>query len=135
VLPSWYRRPIRPGDTGPDVVALKRIFGLDWETPWDDASVMLLRGYYGTDTVTPEIAAAIGEAAAPAAGLPPLWFERDLHMGDYGNDVDAVRRILGLRPGVYDETLRDAVKRYEGNHGINPTGVVTEKLALIMGEA
>ena len=26
-VPSWYRRPLGPGDSGPDVVVLQRLIG------------------------------------------------------------------------------------------------------------
>lgn len=134
MLPLWFKREIHPGDSGPDVRAVKRILGLDYDSEWNADSQTLLRGYYGVDVITAEIAEQIGEAAATAEGLPPLWYTRDLQIGDYGDDVDAVRKILGLKPGIYDTSCFNAVKRFEGNHGINPTGVVTESLALIMGE-
>lgn len=135
MAPTWFKREIRPGDSGPDVRVVKRILGLAYDDVWDAPAQALCRGYYGTDGISAEIAERIGEAAADAEGLPPLWYSRDLSLGDYGDDVDSVRSILRLPPGVYDVKCSDAVKRFEGNHGINPTGLVTEDLAKIMGEA
>jgi hypothetical protein len=133
--PSWFKREIRHGDVGPDVVCVKRILGLDWETPWDTSAEVLLRGYYGTGVVTAEVAEKIGERAADAAGLAPEWYYRDLTVGDYGDDVDAVRKLIGLEAGVFCPRMRDAVKRYEGTHGRNPTGIVDLELARMLGEA
>jgi peptidoglycan hydrolase-like protein with peptidoglycan-binding domain len=133
--PKWFRREIRPGDSGPDVVTVKRILGLDYSNSWDESAAMLLRGYFGSEVITAEIAEQIGESAAEAAGLPPEWFERELRADAQGVDVDILRKILGLRPGTYDTECEAAVRRYQGNHGIIPTGLVNESLARLMGEA
>ncbi len=135
MTPRWYVREIHAGAAGPDVKACKRILGLDWETPWDVEAQVLLRGYFGQDHVTAEIAEKIGESEASAAGLPPEWYARDLVPGMWGPDVDAVRRIMTLGHGIYDDALESAVRRYQSNHQITPTGVVTEDLALLLGEA
>jgi peptidoglycan hydrolase-like protein with peptidoglycan-binding domain len=135
-MPHWFTREIRPGDTGPDVRAVKRILGLDYETIWDSDCVTVLRGYFGSDVITAEIAEKIGETAATAAGIPPEWWaDRDLGPGDYGDDVDAVRKIFKLKPGAYDSHVENAVRRFQSNHEIAPTGRITEDLALLMGEA
>lgn len=132
--PKWWRRPIRKGHLGPDASAAQRILGLP-EGIWDDACVAVLKGYYSTDVLTEDIAQRIGEAEATAAGLPPLWWEdRELSFGMYGDDVDAVRKLLGLPPGAFDEKTTNALKRYEQNNGRWPTGVVTQELALLLGE-
>lgn len=135
MIPKWYVREIRAGMAGPDVKTCKRILGLDWETPWDGTAQVLLRGYFGRDYVTADIAEKIGESEAAAEGLPPEWYVRDLEPGMWGPDVDAVRKILDLGHGIYDDHMESAVRRYQSNHQIVPTGTINEELSLLLGEA
>lgn len=65
----------------------------------------------------------------------PMWFRRELRYGDYGSDVDTVRRKLLLEPGVFDETLSRIVKGLALRNGVTFEGSLNARLAELIGES
>lgn len=133
--PSWYRRPLRRGDIGGDVRVVRRKLGLPEGNVLDDAATSRLRGAFGTVVVDGNVATALGEAAATAAGLAPLWFTRDIQLGDEGGDVRAARSQLGMSDDrIFDQEMDDAVRRVQSNAHIPPTGIIGRDEAEILGD-
>lgn len=137
--PSWYRRPIGRGDTGPDVkVALRRL-GLDPDEPYGDLAVVRVRGiarklglYRHDGVVDEQIAAWLGEAEITKAGLLPAWF--CLKIGDNGTQVAAAAKLLGMATSEFTSEMEDAVRRFQSSKRIEPTGVIDAETARSLGE-
>lgn len=127
------------GDHGPDVDIVRRKLGLPPgkfdRSAWQRvAGIARERGLPETGEVTEAIASVLGESEAARAGLTPQWFRRELHRGDFGPDVSAVRTLMGLDDGPFDHTLEAAVRRYESGAGLQITGKVGIAVARLMGE-
>lgn len=138
--PSWFKRPIGPGDTGPDVKVVLRKLGLDPEEPYGDLAVTRVKGlarsmaiYDHDGSVDSTIAALLGEAEIVKAGLIPAWYT--IKLGDYGTHVASVAKLLGETvTEEYTVELADAVRRFQSSKRLEPTGVVDAETARALGE-
>lgn len=66
----------------------------------------------------------------------PLWFKRDIHIGDVGPDVRIVRRKLGFQPdGPYDLSVSRMVMSLAKKKNIEFSGSVTANEAEALGPA
>lgn len=144
MIPLWYTREIHISDTGPDVRVVRRKLGLDPDQPYDVIAAERIRGMaakrkVNTDgEVNQPVAEALGESAANAAGLAPEWYERDLQLWYEGEDVRALRKILGVdnvNDNRYDPDLEAAVRRYQSANDLPVDGLVNEELAKKLGDA
>lgn len=141
--PTWFSRVIYPDDYGPDVAAVQALLGLPTTGRYDGLTqsyvrgVQFLSGKQRTGVVDAETAEVLGERARVQEGLAPTWFEHEAGEGHHCPCVLAVRQLLEV-PHVgnpdYDVTLADAVKRFQGNRGLEVTGVVDAETAKLLGE-
>ena len=67
--------------------------------------------------------------------MTPLWYHREIARGDFGPDVDVVRRKLGLGPGIYDEIVEERIRGLARAKKIEVTDEVTPELADALGES
>ena len=138
--PSWFTRELVEGDEGPDVLIVQRKLGAPMTGVMDQATTTRVRGFqkkHGleeTGTVTKKTAAKAGEKAAK--GQAPEWYERALSEGDTGEDVSALRATIGQPnvPNYYDNTLADAVRRFQAEVGIKPTGKFDKATAVALSD-
>lgn len=132
-MTSWFRRDLEAGDSGPDVEVVQRRLGAAVTGLFDAETVSYVRGLQRmkglpvTGEVDERTADVIGEPAR--AGLLPTWFNRSLTRGDSGEDVAALRRYLGLSGSSFDHELELAVRRFQSEHMLHPTGVFDEEAA------
>lgn len=77
-------------------------------------------------------------ALAEADTLPPVSTKINLHPGDSGVDIAAIRMKLELREGIkgrssssdiYDDKLAEALKGFQQRHGLEPDGVLNAETA------
>lgn len=142
-VPRWFKRELYIGDEGPDVRVVRRKLGLPDEGPYDRIVAERIRGmakHKNIETdgeVNADVAEALGESAVNLAGLTPEWYVRDLQLWFEGEDVRALRGILGV-PNVeddrYDPDLEAAVRRFQSANGLPVDGLVTADLAVLLGE-
>ena len=135
----WWRRELGLGDRGPDVDLLQlklRCFEQGTYGPETEARVRALQKRLGrpvTGRLDRETAEALGEA--PRASQRPEWYVRTLCPGDTGEDVRALRRMLGLSDGdKFTRGVEDAVRRLQSSLGIPPDGTVDADIAIVLGE-
>lgn len=135
--PSWYKRPIGVGDTGPDVKVVLRKLGLDPDGPFDQLATCRVKGVARTlgifnhDGVVDEtIAGKLGEAAT--AGLLPEWFS--LRLGDTGTMVARAGTLLGWETSEFTEEMEAVVRRFQSASRIEPTGILDAETARALGE-
>jgi murein L,D-transpeptidase YcbB/YkuD len=146
-VPSWYYREIHLGDIGPDVDVIRRKFGLA-PGSYDHTCEGMVRAMAKKknvpslgETVDAEAAEMIGESEAARAGLVPSWYEMEIRPEDvfdyFGDDVRLLRGRLALDVGsdVWTPEVVDAVRRFQSQHGLLPTGTVDETFAKALGEA
>lgn len=123
MIPAWWHRPVGPGDTGPDVMALQRLLGLIPDGAYDEATASCVRGLQvleGLDVtgfVDDSTATALGPLASET--ITPQWWSGDIHPGEVG--WEWVIKLVG------DE---DGLRRLQGNNHLTPTGVVNRATAL-----
>lgn len=141
--PLWFKREINIGDEGPDVAVVRRKLGLPDDGPYDRIVAERIRGMAKhlivntAGEVNAEVAAVLGESAANKAGLTPTWYERDLQLWFEGDDVLALRKVLGVanvEDNRYDPDLESAVRRFQSAQGLEITGLVDAELAILIGE-
>jgi peptidoglycan hydrolase-like protein with peptidoglycan-binding domain len=143
--PAWYRREIRLGDVGPDVVVVRRKLGLLPAGAFDEVCEELVRGLARKRRVETRgevndgVAAALGPQAT--AGLVPAWFTRPLQLWFEGDDVQTVRELLGVKPARgmraenrYTPEVEEAVRRWQSEHEFPLTGQVDEAMARAIGD-
>lgn len=138
MVPAWWKRRLHPGDTGPDASTVMRLLGLP-DGPLDDNAVFRLRGLaqragvYFRGVVDQEMAEVLGPSVTD--GWTPEWFFRPLRLGDRGDDVARAREILRAGPGdEFDMAVEQAVRRFQSQYQVRPTGTIDESLARLMGE-
>jgi peptidoglycan hydrolase-like protein with peptidoglycan-binding domain len=88
--------------------------------------------------VNAEVAEALGESAVNAAGVTPEWFVRELQLWFEGEDVRALRGILGVAnvdDDRYDPDIEAAVRRFQSQRGLPVDGLVNAELSILLGEA
>ena len=134
--PKWWTRSLCDGERGRDVDVVQRKLGC-MSGVYDDNTKAFVRGFQQKVGLTvdavvgPLTAGALGEAADHA--LPPVWFSRNLEAGFEGEDVTALRESLGLSAGnLYDDETRRAVLRFQSAHGLELTGRVNVRFALLL---
>jgi murein L,D-transpeptidase YcbB/YkuD len=141
MVPSWYKRIVDVGMTGPDVDIVRRKLGLG-PGPYDSttermvASLARSKKIASNGEVNKEVAEHLGPSAAEAAGLGPGWYTRPIEqMFQEGEDVRALRERLGL--GDYDNRFdadaEAAVRRIQSANDLPVTGLVDEATARIIG--
>lgn len=138
-VPSWFNRPISPGDTGPDVRVALRKLGLDPDEPYGDLAMARVKGFartrgiYDHDGVLDEVVAILlGEAEITKAGALPEWM--CLKVGDTGTQVAAAAKLLGMAGTEFGPELEDAVRRFQSGKRIEPSGVIDAETARALGE-
>lgn len=142
--PAWYRRIIYPGDSGLDVVSMQAALGVPTTGVYDEYTESYVRGVQRVankemdGVVDADVAEQIGERARIQAGLAPAWFEHDAELGHHCPCVLAIRQALNGLPHTgqpdFDERVADEVKRFQGNRGLDVTGVVDKETASALGE-
>lgn len=66
----------------------------------------------------------------------PLWFKRDIHLGDIGPDVRIVRRKLGfVDQGPYDRSVSRMVMGLAKKKNVETSGEVNADVAQAIGPA
>ena len=134
--PVWFKREIHPGDSGPDVKVIQRKLGVEETGIYDAACEQRIRGLFSQPFVDQWVADQLGETAAHQAGLAPDWFLRPLTLGCEGEDVHSLARLMGTDPSsLFTADLDAAVRRFQSEADIVPTGVVDQHLAMLIGEA
>ena len=136
MTPIWHTRRLVGGEEGTDVTIVNRKLGVTDRT-YGEASqqfvrgLQIARGMEPTGEVDADTAMVLGEAADHH--LPPEWFRRPLGLGDRGEDVAALRGRLNVEGGPhFDTELERAVRRFQSSKGLEPTGKLTEALALLL---
>ena len=140
MTPAWFSRPLDEGDRGDDVLIVQRKLGVPMSGVYDHTTTTRVRGFQKkhaleeTGTVTKKTAKKIGDKASK--GQTPEWYTRPLSEGDDGVDVKGLRDALHqpLLPDYYDNSLADAVRRFQAEVGLKPTGEVDEQTAVAIGD-
>lgn len=123
--PLWFVRIIGPRDHGPDVSIVQRLLGLIPDGKYGFGTQMVVRGFQRgiglplSGYVDEETAIALGPRATD--GITPEWFSQDIHPGE--PEYSIVLDIFGDEAGL---------RRFQGNHGRPPTGVVDETTARLI---
>jgi peptidoglycan hydrolase-like protein with peptidoglycan-binding domain len=88
--------------------------------------------------VNEDVAKELGETST--AHLAPRWFREEQELGSEGPDVQRARDLLGLTSarGVrnenrYDPDMEKAVRRFQSDRGIKPTGRLDAETARALG--
>lgn len=126
MTPMWWTRDLLIGDAGPDVEAVQRILGLVTTGDYDLTTALAVRGVQRlagletTGAVDNPTAVAIGPRSTDS--LTPQWYQGEpLYPGDQGYDL--------VVPHGDESWLR----RFQGHHGVAPTGVIDETTARLLG--
>lgn len=128
-MPVWFTRPLVEGDWGRDVQIAQRKLGLVPTGLFDTAMTLTVRGYQHTlglpvtGVVDADTANEMGEQEG--FGLLPSWFRPGIKPGD--EEFFHVLELIGATP-----TDPDALKRFQGNHHLPPSGVVDETTARLL---
>lgn len=69
-----------------------------------------------------------------STGSVPSWYHREIGLGDYGADVNIVRRKLGFPPGQYTREVSRLITGLCSRHGIAVLEEVTPEVAVLLGE-
>jgi len=67
--------------------------------------------------------------------MTPIWYRRILAEGMSGDDVNVVRRKLGLTNGPYDKTTMTRLAGMASKHNIKFDGKVSPSVAEMLGES
>ena len=136
---SWWRQPLSLGATGPDVEVVQRKLKCwqngvyDFETTARVRALQNARGLPVTGVVDEDTAEALGEL--PTASQMPSWYQGERKLGDEGDDIRELRRMLGLSAIPYfDRVCEDAVRRLQSEHGVKPDGHANIDVACWLGE-
>ena len=138
--PAWFTGELVEGDTGDAVLIVQRKIGAPLTGVMDTTTMARVRGFqrkHGleeTGTVTKKTAAKVGDKASK--GQAPDWFDHDMSEGCAGEDVAALRIALGQPnlPVHFDDALADAVRRFQSEVGLKPTGVVNKATAIALAD-
>jgi peptidoglycan hydrolase-like protein with peptidoglycan-binding domain len=131
-VPTWWKRTLRMGSAGPDVLALEKALGVD---PADDtfgpgtyAAVREFQKDRGVavDGIVGPATAHLFVTAKPKPTMP-TWYTRVLREGMIGNDVKQVQRVAGLplaeRDGEFGPVTKRALVAWQKKVGVPATGV------------
>ena len=127
MTPTWYRRPLKAGDRGNDVLIVQRLLGLPLSGVLDEPTRIIVRGLQrqlrlpATGDVEELTAVALGEQEG--FGLLPEWWTGDVGPGD--PQWDYALELIGAEDV-------DGLRRFQGNHRLPPTGVVDEETARLI---
>ena len=66
--------------------------------------------------------------------MPPSWFRREIGIGDFGPDVNIVRRKLGLPTGQYTAQVAALIRGLCERYGLKVSSEVTAEVAGLLGE-
>lgn len=128
MTPLWYERLLMLGDFGPDVGVVQRKLGLPVTDLFDQSLVIAVRGLQleagieQSGAVDEETAIVLGPRYGD--GLPPDWYK--------GSPLYPGEQAYGLVLGERDE---DWLRRFQGSRGLQPTGIIDEDTALLLGAA
>ena len=139
--PAWFWRILLPGDSGPDVKIVQRKLGAPITGFMDNQTAAFVRGFQKKHNleengfVTKKTAAKLGEKASK--GQAPEWFHHPLEAGDSCEHVELAREAFGLPllPAFVDDTLTDAVRRFQASRkGLKTTGKIDKATAVAMAD-
>lgn len=135
--PGWWRRSLAEGDRGGDVWVIRRVLGLDAGADFDMAVAASVRGSQlaagipPTGVVDAATAAVLGDPSW--AGNPPGWWAGDVTRDSPPEVVAAAREALGYdREGGWTRVVERAVRRFQSDAGIPPTGVIDSATAVAL---
>lgn len=139
-VPSWFTRELWPGDSGRDVLIVQRKLGCELTGVIDkptEARIMGAKKKSGakpTPNVDADLAKKLGER--PTKNLQPDWFHRDLELWSEGEDVRALRSILGLDDSDdrFTVDVELEVRRLQSQNKMRPSGRVDLDTAKILGD-
>ena len=127
ITPLWWPGDIGPGDTGPAVAVVQQFLFCIPSGVFDNHTVAAVRGFQvgaglpASGWVDEDTARALGSREQDR--LTPVWFKgEDLKPGQPGYDV-ATAALGGL----------NGLKRFQGNNGLRPTGVIDAETARLLG--
>jgi len=66
--------------------------------------------------------------------MTPSWFRREIGIGDFGPDVNVIRRKLGLPAGQYTAQVAALIRGICGRYDLPVSSEVTEEVAVLLGE-
>lgn len=131
--PAWFSRELTLGDEGDDVRIVQRKTAALITGTYDDDTAARVRGVEKkmgrkkqTGRVDAEVAKTLGEK--PGAGQLPEWFNHDVKAGDSCGCVAQLRLLLKQPnlPAYFDADLENAVRRYESEIGLKPSGIASK---------
>jgi murein L,D-transpeptidase YcbB/YkuD len=125
--PLWWSDDIGPGDTNPAVTVVQTFLFCAPTGVFDNHTIAAVRGFQvgagipASGWVDEDTARALGPREQDR--LLPVWFKGcDLSPGEPGYDV-ATSALGGV----------DGLKRFQGNNGLRPTGVIDADTARLLG--
>jgi peptidoglycan hydrolase-like protein with peptidoglycan-binding domain len=134
-VPGWWGRVLAEGDRGGDVWVARRLLGCQDGRDFDLAvaaavrGVQLKAGLPVSGEIDPETAAVLG--SPEWATTIPDWWVGPVTADSSPDVIWEVQKLLGLPrvTGRWTRGLERAVRRFQGQHGIPPSGVVCEETA------
>jgi len=134
MTPSWFHRDIDAGMIGRDVDIVHRKTGSPYGDGhcYDDTSAMFIRGLQVAGNLTQNGIVSTAEATilGPSATdfLVPDWYKEG-PLSEGSQVALIVSALLGKPSNV-----TAALKRFQGSHGIPPSGIVDETTAIMLNE-
>lgn len=126
MTPLWWRRTLTVGDRGPAVSVVQRKLGMPTSGLYDQGTAIAVRGLQAdvglpTSGDVDELTARwLGPRATD--GVIPDWYN--------GEPVyPREQRYAVVLQGHSESWLR----RFQGNHDIEPTGMIDEQTAILLG--
>jgi len=138
-MASWYSRILTIGCVGADVELVQRkLRASTLSGVYDAETASRVRGIQWADKllVTGMVDAATADAIGESIrfGFTPDWFNRDLAVGDNGDDVARLCTLIGCAGVRFDTAVEAAVRRFQSAHHLPLTGQVREKDAVALGD-
>ncbi len=139
--PRWFTRELGLADEGDDVLIVQRKIDAPLTGVFDDDTAARVRGVQKkmgrkkqSGVVDAETAKTLGDK--PTAGAVPEWFEAECGPDCACPAVAVIRRLVGQPnlPVYYDNSLEDAVRRFQSEHGLKLTGRVDEATAVALAD-
>ena len=139
-MTTWFSRVLTIGMVGEDVALVQRkLRAVNVSGTYDADTASRVRGVQFADKlpvngmVDAATADAIGENVR--AGIIPDWYARELGLWSEGDDVQTLRKLLGVSGyGRFDRAVEQAVRRFQSAHHLPLTGRVTQKDAIAIGD-
>ena len=134
MIPSWFHRDIDLGAVGRDVDIVHRKTGVPHGDGhrYDETSALFVcglqvaNGLPQTGVVTVAEANTLGPSSTD--GLVPDWYKNG-PLSEGSQAWDAVSVLLDD-----PDDVTQALKRFQGSHGIPPSGIVDETTAIMLSE-